>query len=58
LLGAVAVIHADGTRTVDLAGGGRQRVRGDGAVGAAVWVRSGQIEGQAPDLPIYEVEVF
>jgi hypothetical protein len=58
LLGAVAVIHADGTRTVELAGGGRQRVRGESAVGTNVWVRSGMIEGQAPDLPSYEVEVF
>jgi hypothetical protein len=58
LLGAVAAIHADGTRTVELAGGGRQRVRGESAVGSSVWVRSGMIEGQAPDLPSYEVEVF
>ena len=58
LLGEVQAIHADGTRTVALIGGGRQRVRGDGAVGTAVWIRSGQIEGSAPDLPRFDVEVF
>jgi hypothetical protein len=58
LLGEIVAIHADGTRTVDLIGGGRQRVRGDGAVGTNVWVRSGQIEGEAPALPSFDVEIF
>ena len=58
LLGEVQAIHADGTRTVTLIGGGRQRVRGEGVVGAAVWVRSGQIEGSAPHLPRFDLEVF
>jgi hypothetical protein len=51
-------VHEDGTRTVEMVGGGRQRVRGEGSVGANVWVRSGRIEGDAPGLPSYDIEVF
>jgi hypothetical protein len=58
LLGEILAIHEGGTRTVELLGGGRLRVRGEGAVGAAVWVRSGIIESEAPDLPSYDIEVF
>lgn len=58
LLVDVVAIHEDGTRTVDLAGGGRVRARGQGALEASVWVRSGVIEGQAPNLPGYDIEVF
>jgi hypothetical protein len=34
------------------------RARGQGvAVGLKAWVRGGVVEGPAPDLPAYEVEV-
>ncbi len=57
LWGQVLAVHEDGTRTVSMAGGGTQRVRGDGSAGAAVWVRAGVIEGQAPQLPVEDIEI-
>lgn len=57
LAGVVAVVHGDGTATVDLAGGGSMRVRGSGSVGQSVWLRSGRIEGTAPALSGGEIEV-
>lgn len=46
-----------GVATVVLPGGGRVQARGSAAVGQRVFVRSGVIEGQAPDLPVVEIEV-
>ena len=58
LWGRVVAIHEGGTRSVDLIDGGRIRARGAGSVGGPVWVRSGVIEGEAPDLSALDVEVF
>ena len=42
---------------VELPGGNRITVRGSAAVGQKVFVRAGVIEGEAPDLPGYVVDV-
>ena len=52
------VISADGdVLTVRLLGGGLVRARGAGEVGARVFVRDGAVQGQAPSLPLVEVEI-
>lgn len=52
------VLAADGeVLTVELLGGGIMRARGKGGVGQRVFVRDGAVEGQAPSLPLVEVEV-
>jgi len=56
LLGEV-LASSDGLSTVELLGGGQVRVRGSATVGAQVWIRDGQIQGAAPALPGYEIEV-
>lgn len=53
----VSAVHADGTVTVTYPGGGTQRVRGTATVGAAVFVRAGQVEGAAPELQTVTIEV-
>lgn len=53
----MAATHADGTCTVTYPGGSQQRVRGEGTVGAKVFVRAGQIEGGAPSLASVTIEV-
>lgn len=53
----VATTHADGTCTVTYPGGSQQRVRGIGAAEQKVFVRAGQIEGQAPALASVTIEV-
>ena len=53
----VAATHTDGTVTVTYPGGAQQRVRGAGTVGQNVFVRAGQIEGQAPNLDSVTIEV-
>lgn len=58
LLGTVIAVHEGTTKTVEMIGGGRQRVRGPGSVGANVWVRSGVIEGEAPSQTFHDVEVW
>jgi hypothetical protein len=58
LLAEVAAVYADGTLTVQFPGGGLQRVRGAGfATGAKVFVRSGMVEGLAPNLSAVTIEV-
>ncbi len=58
LIGEVVATHGDDTSTVQYPGGGQQRVRGSGfAVAAKVFVRSGVIEGAAPALAAFVVEV-
>lgn len=42
---------------VRLPGGGEFLARGDAAPGQKVFVRDGVIEGQAPDLPLYQIEI-
>ncbi len=57
-IGEVVATHGDDTSTVQYLGGGQQRVRGTGfAVAAKVFVRSGVIEGAAPTLAAFVVEV-
>lgn len=46
----VAATHSDGTITVTYPGGAQSRVRGSGTVGGKVFVRSGVVEGDAPNL--------
>ena len=58
--GAVAAVYADGTALVTLDGGGGQlRVRNPLGMAAAqkVYVKAGEITGQAPDLPYVLIEV-
>ena len=57
-VGTVVTHHPDGTSTVELLGGGLLRVQGQAvAEGAPAYVRSGRLEGPAPELPSHEVEV-
>lgn len=42
---------------VQLPGGGEFLARGNAAPGQKVFVRDGVIEGQAPDLPLYQIEI-
>ena len=53
----VAATHTDGTVTVTYPGGAQQRVRGTATVGQNVFVRAGQVEGQAPNLDSVTIEV-
>lgn len=53
----VSSVHADGTVTVTYPGGATQRVRGSSTVGSAVFIRSGQIQGGAPELDFFTIEV-
>ncbi|MFZ5466582.1 MAG: hypothetical protein ACOZAI_04905 [Pseudomonadota bacterium] len=57
LVGNIESVHADGTATVLMLGGGSRRVRGTGTAGQAVYVRGGTVEGQAPDLAQVEIDV-
>lgn len=57
LAGEATILHGDGTVTVTLIGGGTIRVRGEAAQGQMVYIRGGRIEGEAPDLTGYEIEV-
>lgn len=50
LLRGVILSASQGFARVELSGGLVLTVRGEGAVGAAVYVRSGVIEGPAPEL--------
>ena len=52
-----AVAVNDGSVIVETPGGGRQTVRGEAAVDDIVYFRAGAIEGPAPDLPYYLIEV-
>lgn len=55
LAGEVIAHNSDGTSTVQLPGGGEIRARGQSvAVGTNAYVRSGRIEGEAPDLTVFE----
>lgn len=55
-VGSITVVHDDGTVTVQLPGGGLIRVRGSGSVDARVYIKDGQVQGPAPDLPFVTVE--
>jgi len=59
LVGEVTAHNADGTSTVELPDGSLIRARGQTvAVGDKAFVEAGQIQGDAPDLPAYDVEIF
>ncbi|QLL89853.1 hypothetical protein GWG10_17785 [Aeromonas caviae] len=57
LVGTVTVTTGTST-TLETPGGGVVIVRGGGvAVGQKAFYRGGELEGEAPDLPTYEIEV-
>lgn len=56
LVGDVTAVHADGTVTVLMPGGGVQRVRGVAIIGDAVLFKGGVITGPAPDLTALLIE--
>lgn len=56
-VGEVIAVNTDGTRTVQLPGGGEIRARGTAALNDRVFVRDGLIEGAAPALTILTIEV-
>lgn len=51
------VAYANGEATIELPSGGRLHARGQTTVGARVYFRDGVIEGPAPDLPVFQIEV-
>ena len=59
LLTATVTAHnSDGTSTVQYPGDGIAVVRGQGvAVDGKAFIRSNQVQGEAPDLPFSEFEV-
>jgi hypothetical protein len=57
-VGQVVSLNADGTSTVLLPDGGLLRPRGQGvSIGSNAFVKSGQIQGLAPDLTVVEIEI-
>ncbi|OOC09720.1 hypothetical protein B1A74_09570 [Thioalkalivibrio halophilus] len=57
LIGEVVAVHTDNTVTVELVGGGTQRVRGQATTGDTVYLRAGRLEGEAPQLPTDSITV-
>lgn len=58
LIATVQAHNSDGTSTVTYPGGGTAVVRGQSvAVGSKAFIRSNQVQGQAPDLTMIELEV-
>lgn len=58
LVGTVLSHNTDGTSTLQSPEGGTMRARGTGVgVGLKAFVRGGVVEGTAPDLPDYSVDV-
>jgi hypothetical protein len=58
LIATIAAHNSDGTSTLVWPGGGQSVVRGQSvAVGQKAYVKSGQVQGEAPDLTVYEFEV-
>lgn len=55
-VGTVVAVDS-GLATVELPGGNRVQVRGDASVGGSVFFRDGAIEGDAPALPVVNIEV-
>jgi hypothetical protein len=57
--GTVTTTHTDGTATVTLTGGGTLRVINgvDAPQGVRVFVKSGAIQGTAPNLPTGTIDV-
>ena len=57
LLAGVVISAGSGAVVVELPGGSRVTVRGDGTVGMSVFIRGGAVEGVAPALTQVFVEV-
>lgn len=58
LIGTVTDHNDDGTSTLLLIDGRPIRVRGqDVAVGLKAFIRAGRVEGEAPNLPLFNVTV-
>jgi hypothetical protein len=55
-VGKVVAIEA-GLALVELPGGGRIRARGVAVVGRSVFVRGDLIEGEAPEVPVVNIEI-
>jgi hypothetical protein len=55
-VGTINAIDA-GQASITLVDGTMLIARGSGSVGDQVYVRGGLIEGQAPSLPIFEIEI-
>lgn len=47
----------DGQVQVELPGGAIVTARGEGTVGGNVYIRNGVVEGPAPDLILYTIDV-
>lgn len=56
-VGTITTDHGDGTVTLSLPTGGTLRVLGTGTVGAQVYTRSARLEGPAPALPAYVLDI-
>lgn len=58
LVATVTAHNSDGTSTVQYPGGGIGTVRGQGVdIGSKTFIQDHQIQGEAPDLTLYEFEV-
>ncbi len=58
LIATVLSYNSDGTSVVQFPGGGTGVVRGqEVAIGSKAFLKSNQIQGLAPDLPVHEFEV-
>jgi hypothetical protein len=57
LVGTVLAVNDDETVTVELPGGGIQRVRGVAAVDEQVFVKDGKVDSTAPELPFDIIEI-
>jgi len=58
LIAEVLAVHSDNTSTVEFPDGSQQRVRGTiVAVGQPAFVRAGIIEGLAPSLVAFTIEI-
>ena len=57
VVGTVSHLHTNGTCSVTMPGDGTMRVIGEVAVGKKVFIKEGVVQGEAPDLPFYELEV-
>ncbi|MBV7539850.1 hypothetical protein [Acidovorax sp. sic0104] len=49
--------HEAGVATVSFHGGGIAQAIGDATPGQYVFVRDGVIEGEAPNLPVVDIEI-
>ncbi|MEO5343789.1 MAG: hypothetical protein H7842_10710 [Gammaproteobacteria bacterium SHHR-1] len=58
LLGTVIDNSADGTVTAQLVDGTSIRVKGTDAIGTKVWMRSGRVEGAAPNLTQHPITIY